>query len=126
MSKPRATALMREIPAVVVSAGLMQKTVKVQVGVQQWNSHIKKISLAKYFNRRRNHLVHDPNDSIRIGDIVAISAGSRVAKNVRHVVTKIIAPFGVPIEERPPIPTIEERNAAKEEKRRSKQKRLEK
>lgn len=121
MSKPRATALMREIPAVVVSAGLMQKTVKVQVGVQQWNSHIK-----KYFNRRRNHLVHDPNDSIRIGDIVAISAGSRVAKNVRHVVTKIIAPFGVPIEERPPIPTIEERNAAKEEKRRSKQKRLEK
>ncbi|CCU82980.1 hypothetical protein BGHDH14_bgh06030 [Blumeria hordei DH14] len=126
MSKSRAIALMREIPAVVVSAGLMQKTVKVQVGVQQWNSHIKKISLVKYFNRRRNHLVHDPNDSVRIGDIVAISAGSRVAKHVRHVVTKIIAPFGVPIEERPPIPTIEERNAAKEEKRRLKQERSEK
>jgi hypothetical protein len=28
---------------------------------------------------------------------------------VRHVVTSIIAPFGTPIEERPPIPTAEER-----------------
>lgn len=76
-----------------------------------------KISPAKYFNRRRNHLVHDPNNSLRIGDVVAITAGSRVAKHVHHVVTKIIAPFEIPIEERPPIPTIEERIAAKEEKR---------
>lgn len=28
---------------------------------------------------------------------------------MRHVVTSILAPFGSPIEERPPIPTAEER-----------------
>jgi small subunit ribosomal protein S17 len=33
----------RTINAVVVSAGLMQKTVKVRIGAQQWNSHIRKV-----------------------------------------------------------------------------------
>jgi small subunit ribosomal protein S17 len=33
----------REIPGVVVSAGLMQRTVKVQVGGQKWNSLLKKV-----------------------------------------------------------------------------------
>lgn len=33
----------RDITAVVVSAGLMQKTVKVRVGTQKWNSHIRKV-----------------------------------------------------------------------------------
>ncbi len=46
MSTPRlARAATRQIPAVVVSAGLMQKTVKVRVGYQQWNAHIRKASL---------------------------------------------------------------------------------
>jgi hypothetical protein len=38
-----ATAATRQINAVVVSAGLMQKTVKVRIGVQQWNAHIRKV-----------------------------------------------------------------------------------
>jgi hypothetical protein len=38
-----AKAATRQINAVVVSAGLMQKTVKVRVGEQQWNGHIKKV-----------------------------------------------------------------------------------
>jgi hypothetical protein len=35
----------REIHGVVVSAGLMQKTVKVRVGGQRWNKQVKKVWL---------------------------------------------------------------------------------
>jgi hypothetical protein len=38
-----AASASRQINAVVVSAGLMQKTVKVRVGVQKWNNHIRKV-----------------------------------------------------------------------------------
>lgn len=38
-----ATSASRQINAVVVSAGLMQKTVKVRIGLQKWNSHIRKV-----------------------------------------------------------------------------------
>lgn len=31
------------INAVVVSSGLMAKTVKVRIGVQKWNNHIRKV-----------------------------------------------------------------------------------
>ena len=34
----------RELHGVVVSAGLMDKTVKVRVGGQKWNSWLKKVS----------------------------------------------------------------------------------
>jgi small subunit ribosomal protein S17 len=53
-----------------------------------------------------------------------MSPGWRMSKNKRHVVKRIIAPAQVPIDERPPIPTEEERwedalakRAAKEERR---------
>lgn len=38
----------RELHGVVVSAGLMQKTVKVRVGGQEWNKRVQKV-----LNRRR-------------------------------------------------------------------------
>lgn len=38
-----------------------------------------------------------------------IAPGWRYSKHVHHVVTSIIAPFGTPVEERPPVPTEEER-----------------
>ncbi len=38
-----ATAATRQINAVVVSAGLMEKTVKVRIGTQKWNNHIRKV-----------------------------------------------------------------------------------
>jgi hypothetical protein len=38
-----AASASRQINAVVVSAGLMEKTVKVRVGVQKWNNHIRKV-----------------------------------------------------------------------------------
>jgi len=37
--------------------------------------------------------------------------GWRASKHVHHVVTSIIAPFGEPIDARPPVPTQEERIA---------------
>jgi len=53
--------------------------------------------------------VHDPNNSLRTGDVVAITPGWRTSKSKRHVVKHIIAPAQVPIEERNPVPTEEER-----------------
>ncbi|KAI9743359.1 MAG: hypothetical protein M1818_003205 [Claussenomyces sp. TS43310] len=94
----------RMLNAVVVSAGFMQKTVKVSIGTQQWNSHIR-----KHFSRTAHLLVHDPRSSLRTGDVISISSGWRRSKHVRHVVNSIIAPFGTPIEERPPVPTEAER-----------------
>lgn len=66
----------------------------------------------QFFDDPKTHLVHDPNNSLRLGDVVAITPGWRVSKSKRHVVKHIIAPgSGVPIEVRPPIPTEEERYA---------------
>ena len=64
-----------------------------------------------------HHLVSDPASSLREGDVVAISAGWRASKQVRHVVTKIIAPFGPGIAERPAVPTAWERETERADKR---------
>lgn len=64
------------------------------------------------FQHFERHLVHDPNDSLRTGDIVSISSGWRTSKTKRHVVNRIIAPWGPPIDQRPPVPTPQERDAA--------------
>ena len=42
---------------------------------------------------------------------------------MHHVVNSILAPFGEPIESRPPVPTLEERLGMREEKRRAKEER---
>ncbi|KAK4159641.1 hypothetical protein QBC43DRAFT_271994 [Cladorrhinum sp. PSN259] len=106
----------REIHGVVVSAGLIDKTVKVRVGGQRWNNFIK-----KHFNAPETHLVHDPRNSLRTGDVVAITPGWRTSKDKRHVVKHIIAPgSGTAIGDRPPIPTWEELHAEVEKKREAK------
>lgn len=46
-----------------------------------------------------------------------------MSTQVDHVVARIVAPFGTPIDQRPPIPTPEERLAAYKEKRFAKLKR---
>lgn len=61
--------------------------------------------------------MHDARNSLRTGDIVEISPGWRVSKDVRHVVNKIVAPFGEPIEKRAPIMTREEREAERVERK---------
>ena len=69
------------------------------------------------FNHREHLLVHDPRESLRTGDIVSISPGWRTSKHVKHVVNSIIAPFGEPIDARPPIPSREELIAEREAKK---------
>ncbi|KAK0648797.1 hypothetical protein B0T16DRAFT_120348 [Cercophora newfieldiana] len=101
----------RELHGVVVTAGLMEKTVKVRVGGLKWNKLLK-----KHFNDPKTYLVHDPNNSVRAGDVVAISPGFRTSQHKRHVINHIIKPCGVPISERPPIPTQAEREAEREAK----------
>ncbi|KAI9816533.1 MAG: hypothetical protein M1827_001665 [Pycnora praestabilis] len=108
------------IAGVVVSAGKMMKTVKVRIAQQAYNSHIR-----KHFPAPTNLLVSDPRSSLREGDIVQLASGWRTSKHVRHVVTSIIAPFGPPIEQRPPVPTEEERVTEREAKQARKKERRE-
>lgn len=110
----------KETSGIVVSAGLAQNTVKVRVAKEEWNKKIK-----KYFKKPVHHLVHDPNDSLRTGDIVSIVSGWRTSRHKRHVVNRIIAPWGPPLEERPPLPTPEEREAEHAAKRAKKVERKE-
>ncbi|RSL61436.1 hypothetical protein CEP54_006249 [Fusarium duplospermum] len=107
-----------ELHGVVVSAGLMEKTVKVRVGGQKWNKIVN-----KWFADPKHYLVHDPNSSLRTGDVVAIVPGWPTSQHKRHVIKHIIAPYGTPIEERPPVPTLEERIAEREAKKAAKDER---
>ncbi|KAI0118128.1 nucleic acid-binding protein [Hypoxylon sp. NC0597] len=108
----------KEMHGIVVSAGLMDKTVKVKLGGLRWEPRVQ-----KYFKEPRFKLVHDPRNSVRQGDVVAITPTWRVSQHVRHVVKHIIAPYGDPIDERPPIPTLEEREAEVAAKRAAKDER---
>ena len=71
----------------------------------------------QWFKAPRYKLVHDPANSVRQGDVVAIEQSWRVSQHVRHVVKHIIAPYGPGIDERPPVPTLEERIAERAERR---------
>lgn len=104
----------------VVSAGKMTKAVKVRTTKQVYNSFIK-----KHFTAYESHLVSDPNSSLREGDVVRIAPGWRTSKHIRHVVTEIVAPWGPPVEERPPIPKLEELTEEKRMKREAKLERKE-
>ncbi|KAF4976092.1 hypothetical protein FZEAL_7202 [Fusarium zealandicum] len=107
-----------ELHGVVVSAGLMEKTVKVRVGGQKWNKVVN-----KWFADPKQYLVHDPNSSLRSGDVVSIVPGWPTSQHKRHVVKHIIAPYGTPIDERPPVPSLEERIAHREAKKAAKDER---
>lgn len=80
------------------------KTVKVRIPGQKWDKHIRKDFPAPY-----HVLVSDPTESAREGDVIALRNGWRTSKHVHHVVTRIVAPFGPAISQRPRIPTEEER-----------------
>ncbi|KAM0195623.1 hypothetical protein ACHAPA_007475 [Fusarium lateritium] len=107
-----------ELHGVVVSAGLMDKTVKVRVGGQKWNKIVN-----KWFADPKHYLVHDPNTSLRAGDVVSIVPGWPTSQHKRHVIKHIIAPYGTPITERPAVPTLEERIADREAKKAAKDER---
>jgi small subunit ribosomal protein S17 len=54
---------------------------------------------------------------------VSIVPGWPTSRHKRHVVQHIIAPFGNSIDERPPVPTLEERIADREAKKAAKDER---
>ncbi|EGE07084.1 hypothetical protein TMEN_8547 [Trichophyton mentagrophytes] len=88
----------------VISAGRMQRTVRVEQIRTKFDN-----SLQKRFLVKKVHLVSDPRDSLREGDKIEFWSGRRVSEHVRHVVERIIVPFGTPIEDRPPVMTYAER-----------------
>jgi small subunit ribosomal protein S17 len=88
---------------VVVSAGKMKGVVKVRVAEQVWNKQFR-----KHFPAPKNYLVRDQNESLVSGDVVRITSGFRTSKLISHAVTAIIAPFGDPVEQRPPVLTTEQ------------------
>ena len=92
------------------------KAVKVRVARQTYNSFIK-----KHFRTYESHLVSDPTSSLRTGDVVRILPHWRTSRHISHVVSEILAPFGVPIDERPMIMSEEERVAKRAEKRAAKE-----
>lgn len=88
----------------VTSVGLMSKTVRVAYQHREWDRKIR-----KYYPKTTTYLVHDPRNSLREGDVIEFSSGAPRAPNVRHVVERIVSPFGSAVEDRPAVPTREER-----------------
>ena len=62
-------------------------------------------------------MVSDPRNSLREGDVIEFSSGARKSRRVRHVVERIVAPFGVSIEKRPAVMSREEREEERARKR---------
>jgi small subunit ribosomal protein S17 len=57
---------------------------------------------------------------VRQGDVINISSGWRASQHVRHVVRHIVAPYGEPIEARPPVLSEQELYEKYAEKREAK------
>ena len=60
--------------------------------------------------------MHDPYNSLLTGDVIELHR-LRVSTIVNHVVASIVSPFGTPIDERPPVPSPDDRLAKYKEKR---------
>ncbi|KAK2872064.1 hypothetical protein FQN49_002582 [Arthroderma sp. PD_2] len=88
----------------VVSAGRMQRTVRVEHISSVFNKRVQ-----KRFAEKKIYKVSDPRNSLREGDKIEFWSGRRVSEHVRHVVERIIVPFGTAIEDRPPVMTYAER-----------------
>jgi small subunit ribosomal protein S17 len=61
------------------------------------------VNSPQHFPSPTTYLVRDPNNSLVEGDIVRITSGYRSSTAINHVVTSIVAPFGEPVENRPPV-----------------------
>ncbi|GES61100.1 hypothetical protein ATEIFO6365_0006055900 [Aspergillus terreus] len=104
----------------VVSVGRMDRTVRVSHRHTTWDPYLRKT-----YPKITSYLVSDPRNSLREGDVIEFSSGYPKSRHVRHVVERIIAPFGAAIEERPPVMTREERDAERAAKRAAKWERRE-
>ncbi len=75
----------RELEGVVISAGKMDKTVKVLVERITMHPLYK-----KHIKKRKKYLVHDPENRCKEGDIVLIREGRPFSKLKRFYVVKIL------------------------------------
>ena len=75
----------KELKGVVISAGKMDKTVKVAV-----DRMFKHPRYHKYVRRTKKYLVHDPENKCKEGDIVIIREGRPFSKLKRFYIAKII------------------------------------
>ncbi|GAD94815.1 conserved hypothetical protein [Paecilomyces variotii No. 5] len=104
----------------VISVGLMDRTVRVAHRHTIYDSHIRKT-----YPKTTTYLVSDPRNSLREGDVIEFSSGAPKSRRVRHVVERIVAPFGSRVEDRPAVMSREEREAERIHKREEKLKRRE-
>jgi hypothetical protein len=82
--------------------------------LRQWP--LQPANISQYFSVPSTHLVHDPNNSLVLGDVITLHK-LRVSTIVHHVVGDLVTPFGKPASDRPPIPTADERLAIYKQKR---------
>jgi len=75
----------RELEGVVISAGEMDKTVKVLVERLAMHPLYK-----KHIKKRKKYLVHDPENKCKEGDIVLIREGRPFSKLKRLYIVKIL------------------------------------
>ncbi|MCS7213000.1 MAG: 30S ribosomal protein S17 [Candidatus Calescibacterium sp.] len=75
----------KEFFGVVLSAGKMQKTVKVKV-----ETLVKHPKYKKYIKRTKKYLVHDPENRAQVGDKVVIREGRPFSKLKRFFLVKIL------------------------------------
>ena len=93
----------------VQSVGRMDRTVTVIHRHNTWDKHIR-----KYYPKETRYLVSDPRNSLREGDVIEFSSGAPKSRHVHHVVERIITPFAIPLEDRPPVMSREERQEERE------------
>jgi ribosomal protein S17 len=89
----------------------MDRTVRVSFRHRAWDRHLR-----KHYPKETQFLVSDPNNSLREGDVIEFSSGAPKSRRVHHVVERIVAPFGTPIEQRPPVLSREQREQIRERK----------
>lgn len=70
----------------------------------------------QHFTHPTTHLVADPTSALRAGDVIRMAPAPH-SRHIHHVVAAIIAPWGVPIDERPAVLTRAEREARRGAKR---------
>ncbi|KAJ9292621.1 hypothetical protein DTO271G3_8593 [Paecilomyces variotii] len=104
----------------VISTGLMNRTVRVAHHHTTYDRFIRKT-----YPKTTTYLVSDPRNSLREGDVIEFSSGAPKSRRVRHVVERIVAPFGTPVEERPAVMSRAEREEERARKREEKVKRRE-
>jgi ribosomal protein S17 len=87
----------------------MDRTVRVLHKHTQWDRHIR-----KYYPKETHFLVSDPQNSLRDGDVIEFSSGAPKSRHVRHVVERIVTPFGEELAARPAVLSKVEREAERE------------